>query len=290
MSASMAVIGFLLGSGLFMLGAFLFWRAVRADNVTAIIGSILPSLMLLIWMVILGKQELAVSVICGVVSINLVLLGLFVLCGRICLEPETGRLTMGWLGCVLLVLIIAGRHGQVGRFGTLGLLIVALVVIYQIVSQFKKQKQSKAKTIPWWLIVLGVGLSLFGANLVVTQSEVFAVMLGLPTGIFGQLIIAPLAGLWVVFGLRRRGDWQLKQISTGLLWGNVILVTSGLGLLGLCFGGLCLTQELSCVTLPLIGLMILLTNLMVYLPQKTARLWGGLILVLYGVFLIILLR
>lgn len=282
-----AIIWFLIGIGLLQLGAFLLWHSLVP---------LLPSLIVTLIAVWCGYSETAVGIIWGAVAINLAAVGLI----SLCVKPRTRSktfvsilwLVLGWGVCM-----VAGRNGFIGKFSGWSLLVVGAVVIWQMASSKIKHHQTNSNILPnksklclqIGRLILSLALIIWGAWLIVRQHVVVAAVLSIPVGIFGAVVLAPICSLSVCFRLRQDGQWQTEKLIPNLWWTNALLATLGLGLTIVCGGGLHLTQSMLAITLPFVAGMTILALAMNYLPTKTARWWGGLLVITYLGYLISLL-
>lgn len=271
-SAIMTVIVFLIGSGLLVLGAFFLWRVIRLQGgVGTLVALILPSVAMALCLIIKGEVELIVCVASGIVVVNLGLLGIFVLCRRGVGERKTVLLTGLWLLFGLVACLMAGHRGGMGRFGGLGLLLAGLVVVLQFNEQNQLLRQSCRLAKLWWVVLIVMALMMLGAWLMVEQIQTVSSLMGLPSGILGQIVVAPLISVSVLAGLCQKDKRQAEQVFTGLMWSNAILVMVVFGVLALYTGGLHLGQSLLQVTLPCAIVMTMIVTLSGYLPTKTVR-------------------
>ncbi|MBO4823155.1 MAG: hypothetical protein J5580_01125 [Clostridia bacterium] len=273
-----------------MLGAFFLWREIgKRGGMGALSAAVLPVGAVMCVAVILRQVEIVLGVMFGVVAVHLAVLALLVISSRQRAVGADGIITGCWMLCGLVACLVAGQHGVMGRFGGLGLLCAGLVVIVQMFNRPKNLSHVALGMVRWWLVLLAVMGVVSGAWLMVRRTETISVLLNLSTGIFSQVVLAPWSGLCALLGIRYQGKWQVKEVCTGLIWGNAVLVTAGLGLTALCLGTVHIAQKLLSVTLPWVSALLVLAVVGIYLPAKTARWWGGLLLILlvgYGLSLL----
>ena len=282
-----AIIWFLIGIGLLQLGAFLLWHSLVP---------LLPSLIVTLIAVWCGYSETAVGVILGAVAINLAAVGLISLCVKSRTRSKT-FVSIFWLVFGWGVCMVAGCGGFIGKFSGWSLMVVGAVVIWQMASSKIKHRQTNLNILPnkskLYLqigrLILSLALIIMGAWLIVRQHAVIATVLSIPVGILGTVVLAPICSLSVCFKLRPNGQWQTEEIIPNLCWTNALLATMGLGLTIVCCGGLHLTQSMLAITLPCVAGMTILALAMNYLLTKTARWWGGLLVITYLGYVISLL-
>lgn len=273
-----------------MLGAFFLWREIgKRGGMGALSAAVLPVGAVMCVAVILRQVEIVLGVMFGVVAIHLAVVALLVISSRQRTVGADGIITGCWILCGLVACLVAGQHGVMGRFGGLGLLCAGLFVIAQIINHRPNLPSGVQKRQHWWLVLLAALSVLGGAWLMVRRTSALSAMLNIPTGVFSQVVLAPWSGLCALLGIRYQGKWQVKEVCTGLIWGNAVLVTAGLGLTALCLGTVHIAQTLLSVTLPWVSALLVLAVAGIYLPAKTARWWGGLPLILlvgYGLSLL----
>lgn len=286
----MIMIEFIIGSGLLMLGAFFLWREIgKRGGMGALSAAVLPVGAVMCVAVILRQVEIVLGVMFGVVAVHWIVVALLVIGSRQRVVDADGIITGCWVLCGLVACLVAGRHGAIGRFGGLGLLSAGLVIIVQMFNRPKNSSHVALGMVRWWLVLLAVMGVVSGAWLMVRRTETISALLNLTTGIFSQLVLAPWIGLCALLGIRYQGKWQVEKVCTGLMWGNAVLVTAGLGLTALCLGTVHISQTLLGVTLPWVSALLVLAVVSIYLPSKTARWWGGLLLTClagYGISLL----
>lgn len=273
-----------------MLGAFFLWREIgKRGGMGALSAAVLPVGAVMCVAVILRQVEIVLGVMFGVVAVHLAVVALLVISSRQRTVGADGIITGCWILCGLVACLVAGQHGVMGRFGGLGLLCAGLVVIVQMFNRPKNLSHVTLGMVRWWLVLLAVMGVVSGAWLMVRRTPALSAMLNIPTGVFSQIVLAPVVSIGILGGIRHQGKWQVKEVRTGLIWGNAVLVTAGLGLTVLCLGTVHIAQTLLSVTLPWVSALLVLAVAGIYLPAKTARWWGGLLLILlvgYGLSLL----
>ncbi|MCM1404555.1 MAG: hypothetical protein NC133_03615 [Prevotella sp.] len=263
--------------GAFFVGCFSVWAPVLPAGAVALLAAAT------------GQTEMAVGIIWGTVAINLGCLGLLSLGWNVRADRAHGCrhglwLTMGWGVCLL-----AGRSGTLGVFTGVGLLVVGLVALWLWLRQPNDQPtvcpdQNKAAPRAWWQWVVLVGAVLgiiVGSWGVVWQQATVEAVLELPTTLCAVVVTAPLLGISSWLGIRRNRQWQPERLLRGWLTANVLLATVGLGLAAIFSGGLRLTASTVGITLPWVAGMVVVSMVMLFLPRKTARWWGGLLVGMY---------
>ncbi|MBO4726654.1 MAG: hypothetical protein J5598_03595 [Clostridia bacterium] len=297
MSVVATLFWFFVGGGLVWLGAFFLWCVIGKLSCGVVLGAVVPSVIVFGIAGICGSVEITAGIIWGAVTFNFALVGLLYLCFGMRVERTSSLLTLLWVGLGFGACFVAGRHGRLGMCGGWGLLVVGLVAVWKM---WTRQKETSTETptesclachrFGWCgRLVLAVMLIGLGAWLMVWRHGVVAAVLKLPDSWCGALVMAPLCGLTFILGLRWRKKWQASTFTVGLMRANVLLVTVGLGLVAVLNGGLPLTQSTLTVTLPWVSGLAVMTTVASYLPQKTARWWGGLVLALYLGYVVSLL-
>ncbi len=280
-----------------VLATFFLWRLLsKCRDCWGIIPVILPVLITIIVVMLFGISELALGVIWGMVAINLGAVGALSICFKdVIVAPINVIKALFWLSLGWLTCVVAGFNGVVGKFSGWGLMVVGGLVAWQIwyrqfcSKQLNLQKQSLVKNVQWWGCLFLTLLLGIGVYLMVKHCLIVGVLLKIPVNVAGVVIIAPICEIAIWSGLRQQNQWQPAKILSGIMWSNGLLVTIGLGLVTIWFGGLHLPQSICLVTLPWIAGLAILTVIRWYLPQKTARWWSGLIVVMYMAYLINLL-
>lgn len=287
-SAEVAIICFVIGNGLLTLGAFFVWQLVsRRQPAWSVVATVLPIGSMVVIACLMGQVELVSGMIWGTVAFNLGLIGGLGLCFNVHLTRTKGLMVVLWLAFGWLACFFA-RHGEtIGLFGGLGLIIVGLIAAWQIYGQKRKQianvseKQERMCGWQWGVWLVAIVLIGVGAWLLVWRHAVVLAVCGMPVSLGGTLVLAPVCGFTSLLGLRYRRQWQAEKVLCGLSWCNVILVTIGLGLVALITGAVHLTKSTFMVTLPWVAGLAVLSVVMTYLPAKTARWWGGLMVIAY---------
>lgn len=285
MSVAGAIIGFFIGSGLLVLGAFFLRRWVG-------IATLLPVGTVVLVATVCGQTEIAVGLLWGTVAINLVSMAVLTLSGRVRLA-RGDYFPLVWLILGAVAVLVAGRRGELGMFSGWALLVVGLVALWS------RYKQSATKPVAgatlsgvwqWVTVVVAVLVVLsLGTWLVVSRYTVVSTVCGLPVSVFAVVVLAPLLSVGTWSGLRNQGQWQAERLWRGWLWANVVLVTIAMGLVAVWSGGVHLTPSTVLVTLPWVTGLAVMSAVTLWLPKKTARWWGGLVLVMYVAYLVTLL-
>lgn len=288
-SVLVAVICFLFGSGLIILGAFFIRRLIKRQVVQQVLLVLLPVACVELNAILLEHTEVAVGLILGTVAFNLAAIGGLMLF-YLRLPLAKTLMSTFWVGCGWLVCMTAGRVNGIGRFGGLGLCIVGIAALWWYCCQkkivtFKNTEtecinQGACVKLRWVFIVSAILLVALGAWLVVHYHTVVATIVDMPVSVFSQVILAPICVAAVLVGIRSYGEWQPQKTMLGLSLANIVLSTIGLGFIALFFGVIHLTQSMLVITLPWIAGMAVLLIVGACLPQKTARWWGGLIVVM----------
>lgn len=288
MPVEISMICFVMGNGLLTLGAFFIWQWVNhQQTIWSVLATILPVVGVVAVTCLLGQVELVGGIVWGTVAFNLGLMGGLGLCFKVRLERTKSLmvglwLSFGWLACLLVQ-----RSGVMGRLGGLSLLIIGLIATWQIGRQenwrFKNVSENHRNGFGWrpWIWLVTIGLIGVGAWLLVWKYAVVLAACGMPVSLGGTLVLAPICSCTALLGVRCRGRWQPEKVLCGLSWCNAILVTVGLGAVALTTGSVHLTQSTGAVTLPWVACLVVLSVVMTYLPEKTARWWGGLMVVTY---------
>ena len=290
--SAVAIIIFLIGSGLLILGAFFLTRLLGYRNeFGAVVSAILPVVLVICVAAFAGNYETVVSVIWGTVAFNLGLTGVFG-CMRVQLPRTQGLLTVLWLSFGWLACMMAGKSGAIGKFSGFGLIFVGIVVVWQACQKKSQVHQPVAVTVKnyekaalgwrqWLMFALAVGLVIVGARFVVGNHMTVASVLSIPVSLYGLVVLAPICAVPVLMGLRYQGQWQTQKVLANVTWVNVLVVTFGLGLVTVAAGALHLTQSVLTIVLPWVAGMTVLSVVKTYLPQKTARWLGGLIVIMF---------
>lgn len=285
------IIWFLIGSGLVGLGAFFLLRILPFKQWTLLLVGLIPVIVFILCDLVVGQTELALYLIWGTVVVNLALIGLLEMCCGVRLGRKD-KLLMTWLGIGLLGSYIAACKGGVGLFSGCALLITGLIAVLNCGHDKNEVVVARKHCSVWCglsvfavLIVLVVGTWFIVANCVKVS-----VVCGVNTGAF---VLVVLASLFSGIGcLSMCGQKALPKdlFVQQLLRINLILVTVGMGLLGMTNNNLHVPQSLVCLVMPagiVLWVVLALTSLM---PKKTTRWWGGLVLGLYLALVIALLR
>jgi len=294
-SVTVALIWFLVGSGLITLGAFFLWYWVggRCDwQVTLAI--VLPVATVALMATLGGCSEMAMGMLCGAVAFNCALMGLLSLIFRVRTTRVNILMMALWVAFGLGAGLSVGHNGNMGMFTGWGLVTVGLVAIWQMCA-CKETESVRQNGHKWfshhsvcWLFLAVVLLGV-GAWLVIKQHAVVSAVLMLPDGLLGTIVVAPLCGGTVLWGLRAKQQWQPQRLLMGLTRGNALVATVGIGLVTVLRGGIHLTQSMSTITLPWVAGLVIVGTVAVFLPQKTARWWGGLSVAMYLGYVISLL-
>ncbi|MCQ2382529.1 MAG: hypothetical protein MJ060_01670 [Clostridia bacterium] len=289
-SVNGAIITFIIGGGLIWLGAFFIWRLVYCHRgLSLTLPILLPVGAVILMTCILGMTEIISGLFWGTVVINLGLIGIIGLCFGARISWHENLLAILWLAFAWLMCSFAGYQGNLGRFSGLGLVLVGEIAVWQNIKT-EKISLGCACGWQWWVKLLFVILLLLlGAWLVVWCQPVVAVTCGLPVTVFSAVVLAPICSMTTLLGLRNHGKWQPEKVLSGLTWGNVILTTAGLGLVTVLIGGLHLVQSTVAVILPWAAGLEVLSIVVTVSPQKTARWWSGLMVVMYCAYLFSLL-
>ncbi len=239
-----------------------------------------------------GQTEMAVGMIWGTVAVNLGFMGILSLVFKVRATRQTGLRHLLWLALGLGGCMLSGRSGSLGVFSGVGLLAVGLIAVWQGLRQPSADDNTGAEITsprPWWQGVcsaLAVLVVMVGACLVVWRQAVVGAVMGLPPTLCAAGVMAPVLSLVGWMGIRQNGQWQPKKVLHGWLGANVLLATLVLGLAAVVSGGLRLTLSTVGVTLPWVAGMAVVSAVALYLPNKTARYWGGLIVMMYLAYLI----
>ena len=280
---------FFIGGGLVWLGAFFLWCVIGKASWGIMFGAMVPSSMGFVIASIHGLVELAAGIVWGTMALNFALVGLLNLCSGVRGERAVSLLTLLWVGLGLVACFFAGRQGRLGMCGGWGLLMVGFVAVWQMLARKEKpltealtKNGIECRRFGWWVkLVLAIVLMGLGTWLMVWRHAVVAAVFQLPASWFGALVMAPLCGLTFLLGLRWQTKWQTSAFTVNLMRANALLATVGLGFVAVLNGGLPLTQSTLMVTLPWVAGLAVMTTVATYLPQKTARWWGGLVVAMY---------
>lgn len=136
-----------------------------------------------------------------------------------------------------------------------------------------KSSTQLCRTVCVWLV-----LGLLGCVWAASYGHI-----GVFTGL--GLIIVGVVAMWQSGRALVPAKTKVDVLCQALWWVNLILVTLGLGLFALLTGGIHLAQSVAVVILPWLMGMVLVAVVASWLPKKTARVWGGLIVLLYLVSL-----
>ena len=136
-----------------------------------------------------------------------------------------------------------------------------------------KSSTQLCRTVCGWLV-----LGLVGCVWAASYGHI-----GVFTGL--GLIIVGVVAMWQSGRALVSAKTKVDVLCQALWWVNLILVTLGLGLFALLTGGIHLAQSVAVVILPWLMGMVLVVVVASWLPKKTARVWGGLIVLLYLVLL-----
>ncbi len=265
------MIWFLIGGGFLGLGAFFLWYVCGRSRIWSIVAGLVPVSALLVWVTFVGETEMALSLLWGVVIVNLALVGVLSLCFGIRLARGDGLLLV-WLVLGIVGCWLVSGSGQIGVYSGWGLLIVGLVILWQSGGrqpEIARSGKFGLRHVVCWIGVLG--LLLVGAWLLVWQRAELGVIWGWVLGLFVGIVHG--VGICSCKFLRHHAVRSLLLV-------NSLLVTLGMGLLTVLHGGLHLTQSVHVLVLPWCVGLALLTVGGVYLPKKTTRWWGGLMVVL----------
>lgn len=293
MSVTWAIVWFLVGSGLMILGAFFLWRLIgdRQENGWALSVAVLPVAIFIIMATWCGQTEIAMGMLGGTVAVNFAMVGILHLCLR---EPLTKNfLPLIWSCLGLVGVLIAGLHGSLGKFSGLALVIVGLVALSTNKSVTNQKAincvtTTKKKTYQWWQLVIGLVslvVVIVGAWLMISSHTIVSALCGMSVGVF-SVVLAIFVGLVTCVGLRHKQQWQCQKMWHSWLWSNVALTTVVLGLVVILAGGMQLTQSMVMVTLPWDIGMTVVTAIIFCLPQKVARWCGGLVTGMYVLYLV----
>lgn len=284
MSVTGAIIWFLIGSGLLVLGA-VFLRRWSG------LATLLPVGVVLLVAIVCGQTEMAVGLLWGTVAVNLVSMAVLILWGHVPLVREN-YFPLIWLVLGLVAVLMAGRRGEFGMFSGWALLVVGLVALCTRLKQPTTKTETGAGALGlrrWVVVVMAVLVAVgLGTWLVLSQYMVVSTVFGVPVTVFAVVVLAPLLNLGTWSGLRQQGQWQAERLWRGWLWTNVVLSTVGMGLVAVCSGGVHLTPSTVLVTLPWVTGLAVMSAAALWLPKKTARWWGGLVIVMYVVYLVTL--
>ena len=286
MSVTGTVLWFLLGGGFVGLGAFFLWRLCGGVRVwQLVVAELVPVCILLCVTVFMGQIAMAVGLLWGAVAVNLALCGWISLCFGLRLERSD------WLLLVWLILGIGGCHllsgsGYIGVYSGLGLLVVGFIALWMGGGRQHVNSCGGKWRLGNWLGLVGVLVMLMvGAWLLVSRRAVVSAVWGWPVSLFAVGCLSLFLGVMHCAGICFGKSIPKQQVLRGLMWGNVLLVTLGMGLLAVMQGGLRLPSSLHELVLPWCVGAALVTVVGVYLPKKTTRWWGGLVVALYLVFI-----
>lgn len=179
------------------------------------------------------------------------------------------------LAPVLILVTVAlcrGQHELCVKFilGTVALN-VAVSGGISLVTGLRLPRQAQ-------LFWVWLGLGLAGCCVATRCSQI-----GVMTGI--SLMIVGLVALWHGCRLSAPKMSKINIFCQALGWANVILVNLGLGLLAVITGGIRLTQSVVMVVLPWLVGMVVVAVVSLWMSKKTARVCGGLIVLLFLVLL-----
>ncbi|MCQ2382079.1 MAG: hypothetical protein MJ054_02125 [Clostridia bacterium] len=225
-----------------------------------------------------GYSEVAVILLMGIVAFNWCLLGLLSLIFNVSVPREKRVALLLWLTITVLVYLLGSLVGHLGRFSGCGLIIAGAVALWQLQSQLKITQLSWHKVILLLVVLLLTGL---GTWLLVRYHAVMAVMLNTSITVLGCVVIAPLLGVMALFLLRKKRLWQPEKLVHSIYLLNIFLSTFGLGIVSLISNSVYLSKSLVTLILPWVAVVTVLGIIGIFLPKKTARWWGGLIIVMY---------
>ncbi|MBQ7973827.1 MAG: hypothetical protein IJ295_02625 [Clostridia bacterium] len=295
MSVAVALLSFFLGGGLVLLGAFFLWRwsYARRGFWWLVLSGIVPVGVMVLIAAVSGEVETAVGLIWGTVATNLGWVGgVSLLTGwRL---GHTLRAVWLWLSLVVIGCCLVSGKGTIGVFGGCALLVVGLIAVWQAIDKKQitvkcdLQEKARRQGSVWRRfcgLVCGVFVVLAGIGLSCWQLVNIPAVFGMPTGLFAVVVMAPLFGVVPLLNLRRQQPLRVMRTLRALLWGSLILVTVGLGLVAIICGEIHLSSSMKLVVLPWVAGMLLVAIASQFLPKKTTRWWGGLIVVLYFVLI-----
>ena len=231
-----------------------------------------------------GQTEVAVGVIFGTVAVNLVVFA--VACfGKWVPVGAINWCEWFWFGLGLVGCIVLSRTGEMGVFSGIALLVVGLVALMMIVTKSGGLCEQQVRPLHrgWLVLVFGLVMVLGGIGLLFWQRVVLDVC-NVPVSLFA-VVVTMVVGSTACRGLQRCQPVQNVALIRGLMVVNLLLVTLGVGLLTLVAGGLHIAQSMVAVVLPWVAGMLLVTLVSLLIPQKTARWWSGLVVVLYFVLI-----
>ena len=237
-----------------------------------------------------GAGEFAVGLIYGTVAANLAMVGMMRLCARGQMVCRVGWV-FAWLGLALGCAWVAGRSVGLGPFGGLALVLVGLIAVWLRLRQHTQNRDKLCETQPsnlrkWWQLALVLLAVIVGVVLLVRFYPVACAVCGVPDGIFAGVLVAPLLVLVAWLGMRRQPAWQAEKLVAAWLWANVGLATVAMGLITLVAGGIAFTQSTVVLTMPWVLGMTVISAVALAIKNKTARWWGGLVVMMYVAYVV----
>jgi len=272
---------FLLSAVLIGLGAFFLCReSLPVGGNWAVGMAQLPVCLVIVIAVLMGQNEIAIGVIWGTVAINTGVIGLVYLLKNMGLERENWVLVV-WTLVGLCAMLIATHYGDVGCFAGCGLVLLGLVAF---VTRKKRQassinKKEKLERRTWLKLLFGFLIFIVGVVVLLWQSNAVIAFCGMPDGRWAMIVLAPLLFVGVI-GKRKATANCHCQWTQSLLWTNVLLVTIGCGVMAI-LGRLQFSQVIKVVVMPWVALMLLILGVILWMPKKTTRWWGGLLVLMY---------
>jgi len=258
-----------------------------------------------------GKVDITVGNVVGSNIFNITfILGLAAMIAPLSIGGNTVRLEYPVLAIVTLMCVAVAAHGSVGRLDGILFLAVYLgftaylvsLVRGQVTAAETKQLVDQAKELTGppehrprvWastlLVIVGVALLAGGAQLTVMGAVEVGKMVGLSDRVIGLTIVAAGTGLpevvtSIVSSVRGRDDVAIANVIGSNLF-NI------LGILGInaIIAPIPFAAEIaSWDNWWMLGVTLLLFPLM-YTGRRINRWEGGLLLVVYGVYMVLLLR
>lgn len=272
---------FLLSAVLIGLGAFFLCRESFPVGGNWVVGMAqLPVCLVIVITVLMGQNEIAIGVIWGTVAINTGVIGLVYLLKNMGLVRENW-VQVVWTLVGLCAMLVATRYGDVGCFAGCGLVLLGLVAF---VTRKKRQassidKKEKLERRTWLKLLFGFLIFIVGVVVLMWQSNAVIAFCGMPDGRWAMIVLAPLLFVGLI-GKRKATVNCHCQWTQSLLWTNVLLVTIGCGVMAI-LGRLQFSQVIKVVVMPWVALMLLILGVILWMPKKTTRWWGGLLVLMY---------
>lgn len=237
-----------------------------------------------------GKPELAVGSAIGSMAFNLAVVLAIYLLARATVPRQTIRWQSLFLFLALGALLLFCLNGHLGVWESLALCFIFGTFLLTGWVRPKTSTPGARPRIPghWWLVLLaGAALLTLGAFLIVSYSEVIGAVLHIPQNIMAIVLVAtgislPEFFIALMAVRRRQGDLALGNII-GSCMINATLV---LGSVGLIAGDLLVSASTLRLSLPFLLLASVVALGPLLVRQKTSKICGIVLMVLYVFYLI----